>query len=53
MLTIPVVITRIDQMPAPAYIKFLDFSHSPGDAKVTGIKITAIIDVIISIETNN
>ena len=49
----PVVITKTDQIPAPVYIKFLDFSHSPGDAKVTGIKITAIIDVIINAKTNS
>lgn len=45
--------TKRDQIPAPVYIRFFDFSHSPGDAKVTGIKTTKAIDSIISVKTNN
>ena len=39
-------------MPAPAKIRFLDFSQPPGEARVTGIKTTKIMDSIISTETN-
>ena len=45
--------TKADQIPAPVYIMFLDFSHSPGEAIVTGINTAKIIDRIISATTNN
>lgn len=45
--------TKIDQMPAPVYMIFLDFSHSPGEANVTGIRTTKTIDRRISPKTSN
>lgn len=52
-LIIPVTITSPTHKPMLVYTKFLDFSHWPGDANVTGIPTTKIIDKITSSKTNN
>jgi len=48
----PVAITKPTHIPMLAYTKFFDFSHCPGDAKVTGIPTTNNTDRITNVKTN-
>ncbi len=48
-----VMITRPNHNPAPVYTTHLDFSHSPGDTKITGTPTTRAKDNSIKILTSN
>lgn len=40
-------------IPMLVYIKFLDFSHWPGEANVIGMLTTKIVDNITRVKTSN
>jgi len=48
-----VTITKPNHNPAPVYTTPLDFSHSPGETKITGTPTTRAKDNSIRILTSN
>lgn len=46
------MITKPAHIPTAVYTKFFDCSHCPGDARVTGIPTTKMIDSMIKPNTN-
>ena len=52
-LRTPVIITKLPHKPATVKIRFFDFSHCPGDARVTGMPITKIVEITINNSTRN
>lgn len=52
-LNAAVTITSPNQRPAPVYTKPFDFSHSPGDTKITGTPTTRAKDRSINMLTSN